>query len=78
MNDDVDADCPVCGCNAVCGDCRCDGGDQMHCGVERFVEFIEAGRARTGDGSASALDDGRRRPTRRELKAGRPSDEAGF
>lgn len=47
MIDELDSDCPDCKRNAAVGDCACDGGDLMSAGVERSVEFMESGRART-------------------------------
>jgi hypothetical protein len=46
--DEIDGQCPECDGDATCGGCVCDGGDLMKCGVERSVEFSEAGRAKTG------------------------------
>ena len=47
MNDEIDSSCPECALNVAYGECRCDGGDLVFAGVERYVEFHEAGRAKT-------------------------------
>lgn len=60
MFDDVDSDCPECEGNAVFGDCSCDGGDLASCGVERYVEFSEPGRARVSRSSATSTSSTRR------------------